>query len=78
MPSPHLEIRNRFLAKCNGSLCYGLGEWRRYEAGAWVAVPELRIKYEIQVIAAKSGNGGIALKFTVGDGSLNILPLKKE
>lgn len=31
-----------------------------------------------KLIAAKSGNGGIALKFTVGDGSLNILPLKKE
>src|SRR5690349_3096838 len=55
MPSPHLEVRSRFLAKCNGSLCYGLGEWRRYEAGAWLTVPELRIKYEVQVAAAKYG-----------------------
>lgn len=31
-----------------------------------------------KLIAAKSGNGGIPLKFTVGDGSLNITPLKKE
>jgi P4 family phage/plasmid primase-like protien len=53
MPSPHLEVRNRFLAKCDKRLCYGLGEWRRYEAGAWGSVPELEIKREIQFLAAK-------------------------
>jgi hypothetical protein len=31
-----------------------------------------------KLIAAKSGNGGIPLKFTVGDGSLNISPLPKN
>jgi hypothetical protein len=30
-----------------------------------------------KLIAAKSGNGGISLKFTVGDGNLNISTLKK-
>lgn len=53
MPSPHLEVRNRFLAKCDKRLCYGLGEWRRYDAGAWGSVPELEIKREIQFLAAK-------------------------
>ena len=31
-----------------------------------------------KLIAAKSGTGGIPLKFTVGDGTLNIFQLKKE
>lgn len=30
-----------------------------------------------KLIAAKSGNGGVPLKFTVGDGNLNIGPLEK-
>src|SRR6185503_5380349 len=53
MSSPHLEVRNAFLKKRNGDTCYGLGEWRRYEQGAWLSVPELAIKKEIQFIAAK-------------------------
>lgn len=31
-----------------------------------------------KLIAAKSGTGGVPLKFTVGDGTLNIFQLKKE
>jgi len=53
MPSPHLEVRNRFIAKRNGDTCYGLGEWRRYSAGAWESIPELKIRHEIQLLAAK-------------------------
>jgi hypothetical protein len=30
-----------------------------------------------RLIAAKSGAGGVPLKFTVGDGKLNIFPMKK-
>jgi putative DNA primase/helicase len=53
MPSPHLEVRNRFIAKRNGDTCYGMGEWRRYQEGAWETVPDLQIKREIQLLAAK-------------------------
>jgi putative DNA primase/helicase len=53
MHSLHLEVRNRFIAKRNGDTCYGLGEWRRYSAGAWESLPELKVKHEIQTIAAK-------------------------
>jgi putative DNA primase/helicase len=53
MPSPHLEVRNRFITKRNGDTCYGMGEWRRYQAGAWETVPDLQIKREIQLLAAK-------------------------
>jgi putative DNA primase/helicase len=54
MSSPHLEARNRFLAKCDKSLCYGLGEWRRYNGGAWVAVSELEVRKQVQFVAAKT------------------------
>lgn len=53
MPSPHIEVRDRFIKKRNGDTCYGLGEWRRYAFGAWGTVPELQIKLEIQRIAIK-------------------------
>lgn len=52
MPSPHLEVRSRFLKKRNGDICYGLGEWRHYKDGIWESEPELAIKREIQFIAA--------------------------
>jgi putative DNA primase/helicase len=52
MPSPHLEVRSRFLKKRNGDTCYGLGEWRRYKDGVWETEPELAIKCEIQFLAA--------------------------
>src|SRR5678815_1215345 len=55
MSSPHLEVRNRFLAKCDKRLCYGLGEWRSYDAGAWGMVSELEVKREIQTTAIKYG-----------------------
>lgn len=34
-------------------------------------------KFSEKLIAAKSGTGGVPLKFTVGDGTLNIFQLKK-
>lgn len=52
MPSPHLEVRSRFLKKRNGDTCYGLGEWRRYSCGVWETEPELAVKREIQFLAA--------------------------
>jgi P4 family phage/plasmid primase-like protien len=54
MASPHIEVRDRFIKKRNGDTCYGLGEWRRYEDGIWAAVPELKIKDEVQCLAIKT------------------------
>lgn len=62
--SPHLVVRSRFLAQSKGNICYGLGEWRRYNAGAWETVPELEIKREIQTLAAKAN-------FSVTSGMVN-------
>lgn len=56
MSSPHLEVRNCFIKRRNSDTCYGLGEWRRYDAGAWPSVPEIQIKYEVQELAAKHPN----------------------
>ncbi len=43
-PTPtHDELRDRYVA-ANGDYSYGLGEWRRYRAGIWPAVPELTVK----------------------------------
>jgi putative DNA primase/helicase len=53
MGSPHLEVRNAFLKQYQGTTCYGLGEWRRYEQGAWASVPELAIKNDVQTLASK-------------------------
>lgn len=54
MASPHIEVRDRFIKKRDSDTCYGLGEWRRYEGGVWMAVPELRIKHEVQCLAIKT------------------------
>lgn len=56
MSSPHLEVRNCFIKRRNGDTCYGLGEWRRYDTGAWPSVPEIQIKCEVQDLAAKHPN----------------------
>lgn len=53
MPSPHIAIRDCFISKRKGDTCFGLGEWRRYKAGVWAAVPDLQIKKEIQAITVK-------------------------
>lgn len=53
MSSPHLEVRNCFIKRRNGDTCYGLGEWRRYDTGAWPSLPEIEIKREVQDLAAK-------------------------
>lgn len=54
MTSPHLEVCSCFIKK-HSDTCYGLGEWRRYDTGAWLTVPELQIKREVQSLAAKHG-----------------------
>lgn len=56
MASPHIDVRDRFIKKRNNDTCYGLGEWRRYDAGVWGTIPELKIKDEIQCIATKTPN----------------------
>lgn len=53
MTSPHIALRDLFIAARRGDTCFGLGEWRRYNKGIWAAVPDLLIKKEIQGIAAK-------------------------
>jgi len=41
--------------------------------------PRVRnVKFTEQSISAKAGNGGVALKFTVGDGVLRLLPIGKN
>lgn len=57
MPSPHIAIRDCFIKQRKGDTCFGLGEWRRYKAGVWASVPDLKIKKEIQEIAVKKGVG---------------------
>lgn len=57
MSSPHIVIRDLFIKQRKGDTCFGLGEWRRYEAGVWAAVPDLKIKKEIQEIAVRKGVG---------------------
>lgn len=52
MGSPHLEVCGSFIKK-HADTCYGMGEWRRYETGAWPSLPEIRIKAEVQCLAAK-------------------------
>jgi putative DNA primase/helicase len=42
----HDELRDRYIA-VRGDTSYGLGEWRRYEAGIWPPVPELTVKRAI-------------------------------
>lgn len=50
--SPHLEVCSGFIKKYPQT-CYGLGEWRRYDGGAWPSLPEIRIKAEVQALACK-------------------------
>lgn len=52
MSSPHLEVCAAFIKK-HSDTCYGMGEWRRYETGAWGSLPDLQIKREVQALAAK-------------------------
>lgn len=40
--------------------------------------PRDRTKFSEKLMVAKAGNGGVALKFTVGDGSLNLSEYKVE
>lgn len=53
MPPSHIEVRNRFIKQRAGDTCYGLGEWRRFDTGAWAAVPDVQIKREIQALAVR-------------------------
>jgi len=57
-PTPtHDELRDRFLSK-NPHVVYGLADWRKYKAGLWPAVSELRVKRLISgVIEAAKGEG---------------------
>lgn len=52
MSSPHLEVCAAFIKK-HADTCYGLGEWRRYETGAWGSLPDLQVKREVQALASK-------------------------
>lgn len=57
MASTHIAVRDCFIKQQQGNTCYGLGEWRRYNRGAWEAVADLQIKKEIQDISVKKGIG---------------------
>lgn len=52
MASPHLEVCASYI-KRHSNTCYGLGEWRRYETGAWPALPEVQVKRDVQALASK-------------------------
>lgn len=57
-PTPtHDELRDRFLSQ-NPHVVYGLADWRKYQAGLWPAVNELRVKRLIsEVIEAAKVEG---------------------
>lgn len=53
MAATHPEIVDLH-RKLFPNTCYGLGDWRRYLAGVWEAIPELTIRLELQQIARRS------------------------
>ena len=48
-PPTHDELRDRFSA-ANPHHAHGLGEWRHYEVGVWIPVPEFLVKRRIVAV----------------------------
>jgi hypothetical protein len=52
----HLRFVSRYLQRYKNTN-YSLGEWRRYEDGAWKSVADLSIKKECLAICARYADG---------------------
>lgn len=61
----HLRLRDAYL-KTYPDTCYGLGEWRRYHEGIWVALPDLAVKRELQAVIEKQARKGLAVRVDNG------------
>jgi putative DNA primase/helicase len=61
----HLVLRDAYLHH-HPNTCYGLGDWRRYQAGHWPVIDGHVIKREIQAVAEAETSKGLAVNFTSG------------
>lgn len=52
----HDELADRWLAKHPGERAHGQGEWKRYEGGIWLPVPDAAVKKGVKavLVAAKA------------------------
>jgi putative DNA primase/helicase len=57
-PPTHDELRDRYLDD-DEDCSYGLGEWRRYEEGIWLTIPELTIKRSICEVIEEAKPEGV-------------------
>ena len=61
----HAIIRDAYLERFPNT-CYGLGDWRRYDAGCWPVLDEQIIPREIQAVAEAAIKNGLEAQFTNG------------
>lgn len=54
----HDELADNWI-KTNENICFGLGDWRCYEAGLWPILPELSVKHSVLEILKAAKEAGI-------------------